>query len=117
MRRFAPLCLFGALFTSVIGCQSIEDRACETTVRINLAAAAEAGREDNRTENELNRNCIDSLQRLRQEIQPDEEAWFTYMRCLRGAQDMADQAKCLEPLAAIHNKAIAGAGFHGPSGP
>jgi len=103
MRRFVPLCLLGS--SLLLGCQSLEDRACENTVRVNLAAAAEAGRTETRSESQLQRNCMDSLMRLRQEIQPDEEAWFTYMRCVREAPDMAAQGTCLEPLTKLQNTA------------
>ena len=94
MRRCLPLCL--VLLT--IACKSPEEKACENTVRI--IESSEHGRSADIGIAELERGCLESLVRLRHQIQPDEEMWFTYLRCLRAATDMSDQAKCLEPLTA-----------------
>lgn len=94
MRRLAPLCLV----LLVVGCKSPEEKACENIVRINEAHAAESGRSDGKSSSDHQRGCLDSLRRLQGQLEPSEDEWFTYLACVRAAEQMSDQAKCLAPL-------------------
>jgi hypothetical protein len=91
MRRLAPLCLFVLAF----GCKSPEEKACANTVRIIAESGVDNGAAG-KTEQQRNRDCLESLGRLRQQLQPDEEQWFAYMRCLTVADSMPAQFECLE---------------------
>jgi hypothetical protein len=104
MRR----CLLPCLVLLTVACKSPEERACENTNRLNEAAVAERSPNDTKSANQRQRGCLESLGRLRQEIQPDEELWFAYLRCLQSATQMSDQAKCLEPLTAVQMQQIDG---------
>ena len=101
MRPWVLLCL-----VSLVGCKSVEDLACENSVAINEQVTAEQGARDGKTTRQHQRDCIDSLVRLRQQIQPDEDTWFRYMNCLRAATSMAEQGECLAPLTALQNQDI-----------
>jgi hypothetical protein len=95
MRRLAPLCLL----VLAVGCKSPEEKACANTVRVIAESGVTDGRsDDGKSEQQRERDCLESLGRLRRELQPDEEQWFAYLRCLTAAQSMNDQFDCLGPL-------------------
>lgn len=94
MRRCVPL----ALVLLSFACKSPEEKACETSVRIIEAHTASTGQGDGKTSREHQRGCVDGLRRLREQLQPSEDEWFTYLRCVRAAAQMTDQSKCLQPL-------------------
>jgi hypothetical protein len=99
----------------LVGCQSVEDQACENTVAINEKVAAENGSSDGKSTRQHQRDCIDSLVRLRQQIQPGEDTWFAYMNCLRAATSMSEQGQCLAPLTALQTQDIKKATAETPS--
>jgi len=95
MRRLVPLCLV----VLAVGCKSPEEKACVNTVRLIAESGVTGGRsDDGKSEQERQRDCLESLGRLRHELQPDEEQWFAYLRCLTAAQSMSEQFDCLAPL-------------------
>ncbi|MFO7563631.1 MAG: hypothetical protein R6X02_13370 [Enhygromyxa sp.] len=95
MRRIAAPCLI----VLALGCKSPEEKACDNTVRIIEQSGATDGRPDaNKSEKERRRDCLDSLGRLRQQIQPEEDVWFAYLGCLTAADSMKAQFDCLAPL-------------------
>jgi hypothetical protein len=95
MRRLAPLCLL----VLAVGCKSPEEKACANTVRLIAESGVTNGRpDDGKSESDRRRACLESLGRLRQELQPEEEQWFVYMRCLNAADSMSAQFDCLGPL-------------------
>jgi hypothetical protein len=93
MRRLAPLCLFVLAF----GCKTPEEKACANTVRIIAESGVDNGAAG-KSEQQRRRDCLESLGRLRQQQQPEEEQWFAYLRCLTAANDMNAQFECLGPL-------------------
>src|SRR5690606_20535301 len=66
------------------------------------AAAERSGA--GKSEQDRYRDCLESLGRLRQQIQPDEEMWFAYLRCLNAADSMSAQFECLAPLTELQNQ-------------
>jgi hypothetical protein len=103
MRRIAAA---PCLLVLALGCKSPEEKACDNTVRIIAESGATDGRPDaNKSEKQRYRDCLDSLGRLRQQIQPEEEVWFAYLRCLIAADSMKGQFECLAPLTESANLA------------
>lgn len=95
MRRLAPL----GLFVLMLGCKSPEEKACANTVQLIADSGVTNGRSDaGKSESDRRRDCLNSLGRLQQQLQPEEEQWFTYLRCLSAAQSMSAQFDCLGPL-------------------
>ena len=95
MRRLAPLCLV----VLALGCKTPEEKACANTVRLIAESGVTNGRPDaGKSESDRERDCLESLGRLRYELQPDEEQWFAYLRCLTAATNMSEQFDCLGPL-------------------
>jgi hypothetical protein len=97
MRRWFHLGPLGLVLLS-FACKSPEEKACETSVRISEAHSAQTGQGDGKTSREHQRGCVDGLRRLREQLRPDEDQWFTYLACIRAAAQMSDQPKCLQPL-------------------
>lgn len=97
MRRLAPL----GLVVLAFGCKSPEEKACINTVRLIAESGVTNGRsDDGKSESDRRDDCLESLGRLRQQLQPGEEQWFAYLRCLTAAQSMSAQFDCLGPLTA-----------------
>lgn len=89
------------------GCGTPEERACAHTIEL-FEASNELPRfnEDGKGRVKHQRDCVESLRRLRAELHPDEDQWFAYLRCLRAAPDMPAQFDCLGPLSAAQTEAI-----------
>jgi hypothetical protein len=99
MRRLAPLGLVVALL--LVGCKSPEEKACVNTVRLIAESGVTNGRsDDGKSESDRQDDCLESLGRLRQQLDPGEEQWFAYLRCLTAAESMSAQFDCLGPLTA-----------------
>ena len=96
MRRIAAA---PCLLVLALGCKSPEEKACDNTVRIIAESGVTDGRPDaDKSERQRRRDCLESLGRLRQQIQPSEDVWFTYLGCLTAADSMSAQFECLTPL-------------------
>ena len=81
----------------MVGCKSPEEKACVNTVRLIADSGVADGREGT-SKKQRRRDCVDSLARLRQQLQPSQDQWFTYLDCLSAAQSMSEQFDCLAPL-------------------
>jgi hypothetical protein len=87
------------LLVLALGCKSPEEQACDNTVRIIATSGVTEGRPDaDKSDKQRRRDCLESLGRLRQQIQPDEDVWFVYLRCLTDADSMKAQFDCIAPL-------------------
>jgi len=105
MRRISSVIAAPCLLVLALGCKSPEERACENTVKIIEQSGAAAERSGaGKSEKDRYRDCLESLGRLRQQIQPDEEMWFAYLRCLNAADSMSAQFECLAPLTELQNQ-------------
>lgn len=105
MRKIAAPCLI----VLALGCKSPEEKACANTVEVIERSGANDGRADaGKSEKQRYRDCLDSLGRLRQQIQPEEDVWFTYLACLTAADSMNAQFECLAPLTELQMQQQAG---------
>lgn len=96
-----------SLVLVLFGCKSPEERACAHTVTLLENSQASHYQEDGKDRTKHVRDCVESLRRLRAEIKPNEELWFTYLRCLSDSADMSAQFDCLAPLTKEQMKDIA----------
>jgi len=103
MRPLVP----ASLLMILCGCSTPEERACAHTIEL-FEASSELPRfnDDRKSKVKRQRDCAESLRRLRIDIRPTEDQWYAYLWCVSEAPDINAQFQCLEPLAGDQTAAI-----------